>query len=323
MKKHWTLIGFLVSAILLTWAFWDVDFAQLGSLVRHCDLSLVGATLVLNFVVIGLKAERWRQIVAASTEQKVSFRAAALATLIGCMANNVLPARAGELVRVVVLGKSQKLSRATVLATLALDHLLEGVAFMLLMLGLPFLLATPAWMRHATLVIAGILIVGLGASAVVIFATSGSAVERWLPKRLQARIGPRVERFRTGLLLLSAPRRVLAVVVLAGATWMTQALMVLLCLQAAGLELGFVQALFILVAINLGTLIPGAPSSVGPFEFAAIVALGFFGVDKTPALSFALLYHFIQVIPTTLAGWAALPLAGMTISRLGRPSTAL
>jgi glycosyltransferase 2 family protein len=99
--------------------------------------------------------------------------------------------------------------------------------------------------------------------------------------------------------------------------WLVQGVMVYLCLEATHLDLDFPHALFVLAAINVAVLIPGAPSGIGPFEFAAIVSLGAFGVSKTPGLSFGLLYHFIQIVPTIAVGLIALSVLGMHFSDLG------
>jgi uncharacterized protein (TIRG00374 family) len=320
-KRRWTIVGILTSMLLLVWVFWRVDFAQLKSLVLRSNVRLVVAVGVLNFVVIVLKAARWGEILAAT--QRIPLGATTLATLVGYMANSLLPARAGEVVRVFVLGSRRGLSKSMVLATLALDHLLEGVAMALLMLGLPFLLVTPVWMRSATIALGGLLVVALGAVMVAAYFPGRLGTRSLLPTRWQAWIESHWARFRLGLETVRNPRRAVGVVLLACATWVVQAVMVYLSLRATGLQCNLREALFVLLAINLGTMIPGAPSSVGPFEFAAIVSLGFLGVEKTPALSFALLYHFVQVIPTIVAGWLALPFVGLTMAGLRRSNQSL
>jgi uncharacterized membrane protein YbhN (UPF0104 family) len=72
------------------------------------------------------------------------------------------------------------------------------------------------------------------------------------------------------------------------------------------------------MAINLAIMVPAAPSSIGTFEFSAVLALGYLGVENTAAMSFALIYHFVQLIPVTLAGAASLPLLGLGFSDLGK-----
>ena len=118
------------------------------------------------------------------------------------------------------------------------------------------------------------------------------------------------------------PKAFAQAVAIATASWGVQGLMVWLCLSSQSLHLPVLAAFIVLMAVNVGVIAPAAPGSVGTFEFAAVVVLGFLGVDKTQALAFALVYHMVQLIPTVLAGFIALPLVGIRWRDLkGAPSS--
>jgi uncharacterized protein (TIRG00374 family) len=306
----WKAAGVGMSAALMLVAFWKVDARQLFSLMLGAKLWVIAAVIIINFGVVLLKAWRWRELLASA--QRVQLRIVFLATLIGFMANSVLPARAGEFVRVLVLGKKCKLSKATVLGSLALDHIFEGAAMVLILLALPFLVQTPDWLRTGTMVVAAVVTGMLLLLSFVLRAQGDYRLLNWvLPERLQARAQAAVARLRHGLVALRSPMRIANVLALALASWLVQALMLAICLHATDLHLSFREALFVLMVINMAIVIPSAPGSLGAFEFSAVVALGFLGVDKTPALSFALIFHLVQLVPVTLAGVLALPVVGV------------
>ena len=275
------------------------------------------AVVVLNIVVLGVRGWRWHAIISAT--QPVPLATVTLATMVGHMANNLLPARGGELVRVLVLGRGGRLSKTMLLGSLVVDHTLEGFSLVLVLLCLPWLFPTPAWLTTVTLTLGGVTLTFIVA-AVVVLSLSGSGRARRL--RLPASWLPSIESAVTGLgegmQTFRHWRRAGGVVGIALLAWLLQGVMVYLCLIATHLELDFPHALFVLAAINVAVLIPGAPSGVGPFEFAAIVALGAFGVSKTQGLSFGLLYHFIQIVPTIAVGLIALSVLGMRFSDLGK-----
>jgi len=75
---------------------------------------------------------------------------------------------------------------------------------------------------------------------------------------------------------------------------------------------GMAVPALIYVAINLAIIVPSAPSGVGPFEVAAVLAYSWLGVRAETAFNIALMYHIIQFIPITLIG------ATMYASCIGR-----
>jgi hypothetical protein len=73
-----------------------------------------------------------------------------------------------------------------------------------------------------------------------------------------------------------------------------------------GVELDPLKWCAVLVTINLATLIP-FPGNLGTLEAGAVFGLGAFGVDRTTALTFALLYRAAHTVP--IAGAYLLTLA--------------
>ena len=307
-KKVWYVLGFAVSLGLLIMAFWEVNFTELADIVMATDLRILVVVVFLNYSVIGIKGLRWKEII--GTTHRVAWVEVTLASFIGYMASCILPARGGEVVRVLVLGRRTGMSRTMLAGALAVDHIVEGAGMVLIMLSLPFLLSTPVWMRTATSVVGGVTIAAAIIGWLFIGAHHVDAV-KWLPASWRPRVTATAAKLSEGLATLRNVPRLVYVMAIALVLWAVQAALLALCLYATGLSLSFAQVIFVLMAINVAALIPGAPASVGPFEFAAVLSLGSLGISKTPALTAALLYHAVQVFPTIVAGLAALPLAGM------------
>lgn len=72
--------------------------------------------------------------------------------------------------------------------------------------------------------------------------------------------------------------------------------------SAYELEIPLTSSIFVVIAINLAIALPSAPGNLGTFEFAAILAYSFVGVDKATGLGIGIFFHFLQIIPTTLIG---------------------
>lgn len=318
-RVWWNAAGVLLGLALLVWTFWSVDARGLYEVLSRSAPGYVALVGVGTFVIMFAKAWRWHIVITAA--EKVTLRLVALATLIGFLANAVLPARAGEVVRVVLLGQRARVSKTTLLASMGVDKLLEGASMVAVLAALPLFSPTPLWFRSAAWIMGGLLAALLVAGAVI-----GSSREHpWLDRlplsaRWRERLATFFAKLSSGFAALRSPAHLFGALTVAIGIWVLQAFVVWICLRSVHLELSMLDAFVVLMAVNLGGMAPAAPGSVGTFEFSAVVALGFLGVDKTSALAFALVYHMVQLIPTVIVGVAALPLMGIRFRELRQPA---
>lgn len=313
----WKLVGVAFSALLMSLAFHDVEMTGLLASIRSAPLRIVAVVVVLNFAVIVLKALRWRTLICL--ERPLRFSSVFLATLVGYAANTFLPARGGEVVRIMLLARRERTSRAALLGALALDHVLEGIGMLGCLLALPFLMPTPTWLRSATILIAAVVAAALGASILVLRTDAASLIAK-LPVNNRARETLRgaASRLSLGLVSLRSPTRLAHVTLHVTVIWLVQAAMVHLCLLATDIRVSPAQSLFILMVVNIAVLVPAGPSNVGTFELSAVLGLAFLGFDNTRALSFALIYHALQLVPTTVGGIIAVPFGGLGFTEIKR-----
>jgi len=309
-RVAWNVAGLVLGAAALAWTFWKIDTAGLVEVLARSRPVFVALVGLGAFAIMAAKAWRWHIVIAAS--ERLSLRLVALATLIGFFANTVLPARAGEVVRVVVLGHRARVSKATLLAAMGVDKLLEGVGMVAVLVSLPLFGPTPLWFRSGAWVVGGLLALLLVVGAVI-----GSSREHpWLhrlplPARWRDRLASFFARLSSGFAALRSPGHLVGALAVAVGIWLLQGAVVWTCLRSVHLDLTLIDAFIVLMAVNLGGMAPAAPGSVGTFELSAVLALEFLGVGKTQALAFALVYHGVQIVPTVLVGLAALPLLGV------------
>jgi uncharacterized membrane protein YbhN (UPF0104 family) len=86
-------------------------------------------------------------------------------------------------------------------------------------------------------------------------------------------------------------------------------------LSAFGLSLPITAAVLVLVATNLGMVVPSAPSYLGVYHFLCVLALGAFGVPGDLALAYAVVAHGLTFAFVTVAGSAALVCGGSPLGR--------
>jgi uncharacterized membrane protein YbhN (UPF0104 family) len=283
---------------------------------------LVPALATLAAAVL-LRALRWRLLFVP--ERRPPFRATLDSLLIGYFFNNVLPARAGEAARVVALRQRAGTSRVEAVGTIFTERVADLLVLLALLgLSLPFL-PHVSWLHSAAL-----LALALGAlllGAVAALALFGERPLRaalrplaWLPWISVPRTEDAAENLAHGLAALRRPSLAAGAVALTAASWLLVAASSWAMLEAFDLHLGFWAALLVVIATNLVLVIPSSPGAVGVFESAAIVALGAWDVGRSRALSFALVYHALNLIPFLVVGWVVLHRHAATWRARDRPA---
>lgn len=237
------------------------------------------------------------------------------ATMIGYMANNVLPLRAGEVVRIYAaarrLREAEPLSATQafwlVAATVAIERVLDSLALVLILGVLVFLTPVPPPVEWAAGILLAVDVIGVALLVMVARSPDGG---RRLVTRLTAR-WPRLERlalslFDTalrGLDGIRTPAHALRIAAWTPVIWLLPAAAAWAMLRAMHLDLPFVAGWVVLAFVGVGISVPSAPGYLGVFHFAAKLALEIFGVASSTALAYALIYHASAVVPITLVGW--------------------
>ncbi|MGH7349784.1 MAG: lysylphosphatidylglycerol synthase transmembrane domain-containing protein, partial [Candidatus Rokuibacteriota bacterium] len=136
------LLGLAVSAGLLVYFFWDVDLGVIAAHLRGTLWTFLALSVALNFASMWARAWRWSYLFPPGTRPRRLYRA----LLIGYMGNNLLPLRAGELVRVYVASRHGPRFWTT-LATVVVERVLDGLALGLIIAGLLLIVPVPGEVR--------------------------------------------------------------------------------------------------------------------------------------------------------------------------------
>jgi glycosyltransferase 2 family protein len=272
------------------------------------------------------RAIRWRYLFPRNFEPP----GLVAANMIGYMANNLLPLRAGELVRVYVaarrlrgrhrdsLGGSLWLAGATVVV----ERVLDSLTLVLFLAVLVFVIPVPRAFQYAAALI--LVADAIAAAALVVLAVAPDRARRLL--RRGCRRWPALEARATGVLDMVvrglegvrtrahlAPLLVWTVI-----AWALPVLGAWTLLRAVHLDLSLLAGWTVLTFVGFGISIPAAPGYVGVWHAASVLALSMFGVSQASALSYAILYHASQFVPITLIGWLFLVRENMTLGEATR-----
>lgn len=251
------------------------------------------------------------------------------ATAIGFMANNLLPARAGELARAYAARRLTGVRFTAAVGSVAVERVFDG----LILVGL--LAAGIAWGGFASETsVGGVPLARVATVAVALFVPAllaafwmvhwpGPALriargvmERLMPRRWATRLLGLVEGLLAGLDALKSPRRFLLVTVWSVILWVVSAASYWLGFVALGLDVPPSAALLLQGLIAFGVAIPSSPGFFGPFEAVTRATLGLYGVDAVQGVSFAVAYHLAVFLPISVLGLWSLSRAHLHLADL-------
>ena len=278
----------MIAAVLagLAMVVRGLDARALFSALRHAKPLPIIIAGALSFVQLGFKALGWREVLAPVVQ--LSPTRAFRYTAAGAAMSIITPARAGEGLRVWLLKRDYDVPLASSSAVAGAEKLVDGVAMLVVLAPLPWLLpGLPHWVGRG---IAGFSIVlGIALTVLWFFAPAAPAQHKWW-HGLQA-----------GLSFMRSPRHMGRALIAMIGSWLTDLVEVALVLYAVGVPVPFAAGLLILLTINMAIAVPGMPGHLGTMELGALVALELLNVPRERGLSFALLYHGVQVVPLLLA----------------------
>lgn len=313
-----------MSVVCLFFVFRGIEWPKVLEALKSANVLYLALTALVHLSTIWLRAERWKYLLAPV--KKLPFRRLVPPTMIGFMANNILPARAGEFVRAYLIGKKEQISKTTSFATIIIERvfdmttILVFLVIVLLFVELPQAtdstdaetltsFFSPGRMRQAGL-LSAVFVGGLLAFLVLLKEFpqhTTMIVEKLLtplPASLTQKMIHLLDAFREGLQVLTTGKHLLYLIFWSIAVWLASVLGGWLILFSFGLKLPFMSAMFIFILIAFAVALPSSPGYVGLFHAAVLAGVMLFepGLDKSTVAGIAIVYHLMAVMPVTLVG---------------------
>jgi glycosyltransferase 2 family protein len=312
--RTWLVIaGVLVSGVSLWLALRQVSLADVWESLADAHWIWAIPSLVLIYVTLIIRAIRWRYLFVHP--EHVPTWESAKAINVGLLFNNVLPSRAGEIPRIIALGRTTGISKIEIGSTVVVERSLDVVTVAAAGLAIWPLLPDEGWIDALCIVCAAI-VVGFVIAAVVVVLfrrrarALAEAILRRLPFVSDEQAVTTAASLARGAHILANPRRFLLAVVGSILAWAAVTLSILVLLPAFDLPVSLTVALLVMVASSLALTVPSTSGAIGVYEAAAQFSLIAFGVDASTALSFALVLHALNLIPLSITGafaaWATL-----------------
>ena len=308
-------IGYTISAASLIWVFSKFPYAELGAHLRTLDWWWVAAAIVIE--LLAYFADAWRWAILLRTGGAPAFSCCLQAVFVGLFANDVLPARAGEVIRCFLLSYKTDVPISLAFTSEVIERIMDGLWMVILYVIISAQISSHSFVDGAMWVFAPIV---TGAALIIL----------WILFRRH-----HAHRFASGSKFASKFIHLLdeihrlgnwkslgGAMAVSGLYWVAQVLAVLALARADGYDFGFAAATFLLVVKTMGTMVPNAPASVGLYQAAAVAALGLLLVEHGNALIFAQIMFWFLTLPLVVGGAIAIGFAGFSLGDLHKQAHA-
>jgi uncharacterized protein (TIRG00374 family) len=302
-------LGLLISVVALVLVVRNVDLAAAWEALRNANPAWVALLVLFVLGDILLRAVRWRVLLGPVA--KLPFPPVLASLLVGYLANNVLPARLGEIVRSHDLGERTGVSRSTILGTIVIERVVDTMVVVSIAAVAILVLSVRGIVASAVLVgfaLTALLVVAIAVGMAAHRLPGADRVRAWLDR--WPAVHRSLVRLRAGLAVVGNVRTMAVAVVLSIASWSLTVLAFAAAAQAVGIEPTMGQAALLAAGTNLATAIPAAPGYVGTFELAVVTIAASVGIPSDQALAFGILVHVTVLLITSVGGAIAFMLGG-------------
>jgi glycosyltransferase 2 family protein len=308
VNKLYLLIAAIAAIGLLYFALKDISWNEVWLGFRQARLEYYALTILLGATTIYFRGLRWGVLLSA--QKKINHLTMLWATSIGYLGNLLLPARAGEVIRSMMLGSKENISKSYVFATAITERILDVIILVLVgVFSIPTIGGLPESMNKALRVMG---FLGVAALVFLILAPRFShlilRIMHWLPlpEKIKHPLANFVDEFLLGAQAFQNPARAAGFLGYSAIIWFLDATGTIFMSQALHLNFNYAQGLVLLLAIGLSSAIPSTPGYLGIYQYVGVTLLPLYGVTRSLALTYILLFQLSGAINILLLGFTGL-----------------
>ena len=304
--------GLGISAAFAYAALSRVDFQELGIAFARTAWPVVVGAVGVSALEVAVRALRWQRLLGPLANP--GYRLAYALLSIGHLANALLPARLGDVSRALMAGSRLRVSRTSVLGTIAVERVADTAVLAL---------AGSAGAVVGFHAFDNFLMIMAFAAVAAVISVVGAVILLRVNRIATTRLGALLRlyggRFAAGASAMRRPRELVWVALLSLASFALAMILLLVCAAAVGITLPVWQAGIVIAFLTLSTAIPAGPASVGTYEFVGVAILGSMGYRPEAALVAVALLHAVAVLTPATIGLGCLWALGLDpiVSRFG------
>lgn len=295
VSRRTTALGLAVSVLALGAVVWWASSQPAPKIDGDPeDIAAIVGAVALYALATALRSERWRILLHDQGAHASRADAYGL-TIVGFAANTVLPARGGDVLRVLMMAPRAATTRLAVISTLLAERVLDVAVLGIVLVVLGLTVAGGEGLPDDDVVVP--VAIGLGVLAVLGAGVLTYAFRHGRGRRIKRLLGT----------LMSATvnlhgRHGAAMVGMSVLIWAIEGTMWTAIAGAADLGLGALDGPYMLAVVGMFLLIPSGPGYAGTVDAATIIAVKAVGGSSAGAVAFLILMRFVVFVPITITG---------------------
>ena len=311
------ILGILISIVLVYLSVRGINLQDVFRDLKNIQLSYVVYFILLVILMQWLRSYRWGVIL--QPMEKIDQFSLFSVTSVGFLAIAAIPARIGELARPYLISKRSSIKMSSALGTILVERVLDSFTVLAIAVIVLFLTDLPPWMIKSSIIFFLLALVMFCFIVFLILRRDAALklinrILSKLPGKFAHTIDEVIHHFIDGFQIITNIKFLLYLFFLSALVWLVDVLAIYMLLKAFDFTLPVMASFVVMIILIVGIAIPTAPGYIGNWHFACVLALSFFGLAKTEALSFAVVYHFLSMVIVVVLGVAFLPFNKFSIS---------
>jgi uncharacterized protein (TIRG00374 family) len=311
------LVGFVIGLILIILWIFTIDVSFLFQSLKNIRFQFVILAGIFYITAYFIRSFRWNLIL--RSQVILSMKESWLVASAGNWLNYIIPIRAGELIKALLIKKLKNMSAVSVMPSIFIDKFFDTIGIFFVLLLLPFIsLKVSSGLR--LLIILLILMFVVAFIILLMAATHKGRITiilqkffAWIPKRFREKINNLIELFINGLNIFDHHRSIILYsVILTAIGIMFDSLYFFMIFLAFNQNIGFLIILFGYTLINLSYALPQPPAQLGSNEWMMIIifSLGF-GLTHNAASAIMVFAHIFTACIISILGIIGFSYAGV------------
>ncbi|MFA7657816.1 MAG: lysylphosphatidylglycerol synthase transmembrane domain-containing protein [Candidatus Gastranaerophilaceae bacterium] len=308
------IFALFISLAFLGLIFYKIDWMKLLQTFEMFDLKKLWMIVPIYISTLYLRGIRWKSLLLDNPKYS-AYHLGAVFT-VGSMLNIFLPARAGDVYRAYYLGENKQEKKMKLFGSIILERTLDGICVFLILLFAILAYSKQQWIMNLAYLI-GILFVGSFIIFYLIFKFNkvdfifeklikfSSKLPDFFSKpliKILESANVHTNSFIEGFEVLNSLKYSTQAFIMSIIIWLIECYVVFLIINSFHINLGFSAALFVISLISFSTMIPSTSVFLGPYQYAYILALGIYNVDKSTALAISTVHQGILMIILSIIG---------------------
>lgn len=310
--------GYLIAIACLVWVFHGIHAERLFQQVKSIRWGWIVLAVFFDTFSYYAQGLRWELLL--RPRGKISSLKTTQAIYIGLFTNEIVPLRAGELVRAYLVSRWIPTGFFTVVPSMIIERLSDGIWLAIGIGVTAILVQLPSNLVKAADILGILVLAGAGLFVYLVvreekIMAEGHPKEHtgFKPFLFFIRL---IERLAEGIREIGISRYLFLSFFASSLVLISQILSFWLVMLGYGIMVPVWIGAAVLLIEHLGTTIPNAPSNLGTYQFFTVVGLSLFGVDKTTATGFSVVVFIVLTIPLWLIGLFAISRSGMTLKEI-------